>query len=120
LLQRLRAAARPRVLVLLAALLVFLSGMHLLSGKKAQSSFEERVSQTLSGIQGAGKVSVIIQTRRSISEGGIYGTEKQEIPCGAVAVAQGADDPIVRQQLEQALCALLSLPASAVSIVTGG
>ncbi len=43
-----------------------------------------------------------------------------EIPCGAMAVAQGADDPLVRMQLEQALCALLGLPISAVSVVTGG
>ena len=31
-----------------------------------------------------------------------------------------ADDPLVRMQLEQALCALLGLPNSAVSVVTGG
>ncbi len=37
-----------------------------------------------------------------------------------MAVAQGADDPLVRMQLEQALCALLGLPNSAVSVVTGG
>ena len=39
---------------------------------------------------------------------------------GAVAVAEGAGDPLVRIELEQALCALLGLPASAVSVVTGG
>ena len=39
---------------------------------------------------------------------------------GAVAVAQGADDPLVCLELQQALCALLGLPASAVSVVTGG
>ena len=43
-----------------------------------------------------------------------------DVPCGAMAVAQGADDPLVRMQLEQALCALLGLPNSAVSVVTGG
>ena len=46
--------------------------------------------------------------------------EAAEIPCGAVAVAQGADDPLVRIQLEQALCALLGLPGTAVSVMAGG
>ena len=36
----------------------------------------------------------------------------------AYAAAGGADDPLVRMQLTQALCALLGLQASAVSVVS--
>jgi len=51
---------------------------------------------------------------------GAQGGETQAIPSGAVAVAQGADDPFVCAQLTQALCALLGLPASSVSVISGG
>ena len=75
-------------------------------------------------MEGAGKVEVAIMTRKSKaqSQGLLSGKngDGAEIPCGAIAVAQGADDPLVRMQLEQALCALLGLPISAVSVVTGG
>ena len=63
-----------------------------------------------------------IMTRKAQTGGAglLKGETGGEVPCGAMAVAQGADDPLVRMQLEQALCALLGLPNSAVSVVTGG
>jgi len=73
-------------------------------------------------MEGAGRVQVVIMTRAQQTEPGtlVKTDNAVEIPCGAVAVAEGAGDPLVRIELEQALCALLGLPASAVSVVTGG
>ena len=118
---RLRAALTPQTLLaLLAALaLIALSGV---LGRSGGESLEARTARTLSQMEGAGRVQVVIYTRAKETASGTAfasGGQTGELPCGAVAVAQGADDPLVRMQLEQALCALLGLPASAVSVVTG-
>lgn len=118
---RLRAALTPQaLLVLLAALaLIALSGAW---GRTGAEDLETRVSETLSQMEGAGHVRVVVFMRERETAAGAFsasGEQAGEIPCGAVAVAEGAGDPLVRMQLEQALCALLGLPASAVSVVTG-
>ena len=82
---------------------------------------ETRLARTLSCMEGAGRVEVTIRTREVASSGGVFGTSVSEsVPCGAVVVAQGAQDPLVEMELRQAVCALLGLPASSVSVVTGG
>ena len=85
------------------------------------TALEARTARTLSGVAGAGKVEVTIRTREvAVSSGALGSAQTQQVPCGAVAVAQGADDPQVAMALREALCALLGLPAASVSIVTGG
>lgn len=120
-LSRLRAALTPQVAWVLAAILL---GICLLMhrGEGENTALEERVSKTLSSVYGAGEVRVVIATRSSqpISTLGMQSKQAELIPCGAVAVAQGADDPWVQAQLTDALCALLGLPASAVSVIGGG
>ena len=119
---RLRAALTPQaVLVLLAALALILLGGGF--GRRESTDLEARIARTLSQMEGAGRVQVVIATRsRETSGSGLLASGAQqagETPCGAVAVAEGAGDPLVRMELEQALCALLGLPASAVSVVAG-
>ena len=117
---RLRAAWSPAAMIILTVLLIVLSGMNMKREQSSANDLEQRISSVLSGVQGAGKVEVVIQMRKQEQNAGAMCSGVQEIPIGAIAVAQGADDPIVCQQLEQALCALLGLPVSAVSIITGG
>ena len=119
LLLRLRAALSPQILFAIAALLMMAAGISMKEGNPA-SALEKRMENTLSRIEGAGQVSVVIKTMTLQSGGTLSAGRAQEIPCGAVAVAQGADDPLVRLALEEALCALLGLPASAVSVAAGG
>ena len=73
-------------------------------------------------MDGAGEVSVVIRMREGTGGGSgsllAAGGGAEAVPCGAVAVAEGADDPLVRMQLTQALCALLGLQASAVCVVS--
>lgn len=117
LLARLRAALTPQAVLLLAALL--LCGAVFAQGKEDVSALEQRAAKVLSSVSGAGRVEVVIMTRGS--DGNVRRDgQGEETPIGAIAVAQGADDPIVCMSLQQALCALLSLPASSVSVVTGG
>ena len=118
LLARLRAALTPQALCLLLLALLLLGGTRLW-GDSAQTALEKRVSRVLSDVAGAGRVDVVIKTRRERGSA-LSSSGQEETPVGAVAVAQGADDPLVCMELQQALCALLGLPASAVSVVTGG
>lgn len=121
--RRIKAIFTPQMMVLLGLALALL-GFSYFTAQEKNRSLEVRTSEVLSQMEGAGKVEVAIMTRKNETSGkgllsGKNGDET-EVPCGAIAVAQGADDPLVRMQLEQALCALLGLPASAVSVVTGG
>ena len=115
---RLRASLGPQALAVFAAiaLLMVLSG----SGNAA-TDLEKRIARTLSRVDGAGRVEVTI--RMQAEQGGTalgMAKKTQSIPVGAVAVAQGADDPLVAMQLHDALCALLGLAPGAVSVITGG
>ena len=118
---RLRAAlALPGAKAMLLALLLLLLAAGMRGG--TETSLETRIARTLSAMEGAGEVSVVIRTRGGTDggSGSLLRTENaaEAVPCGAVAVAQGADDPLVRMQLTQALCALLGLQASAVRVVS--
>lgn len=119
-LSRLRAALTPQAVVLLAAALL-LCWLAAASQRSGALPLETRLARTLSCMEGAGRVEVTIRTREVASSGGVFGTSVSEsVPCGAVVVAQGAQDPLVEMELRQAVCALLGLPASSVSVVTGG
>ena len=119
-LSRLRAALTPQAVMLLAAALL-LCWLAAASQRTGASPLEERLARTLSCMEGAGRVEVTIRTREVASSGGAFGvSEHESVPCGAVVVAQGAQDPLVEMELRQAVCALLGLPASSVSVVTGG
>ena len=119
-LSRLRAALTPQAVVLLAAALL-LCWLAAASQRTGALPLETRLARTLSCMEGAGRVEVTIRTREVASSGGAFGTSVSEsVPCGAVVVAQGAQDPRVEMELRQAVCALLGLPASSVSVVTGG
>lgn len=119
-LSRLRAAVTPQAAALLA--LALLLGALALAGQRTSASpLEARLSRTLSGMEGAGRVEVTIRTREVKASAGAFGASQTEsVPCGAVVVAQGAGDPLVEMELRQAVCALLGLPASSVSVMTGG
>ena len=104
------------------AVFAALALLFLFSGRgNTAMDLEERIAGTLSGVDGAGRVEVTIRMR-DVESGASLGMAKkmQSIPCGAVAVAQGADDPLVALQLHDALCALLGLAPGAVSVIAGG
>ena len=119
-LSRLRAALTPQAVVLLAAALL-LCWLAAASQRTGALPLETRLARTLSCMEGAGWVEVTIRTREVASSGGSFGASASEsVPCGAVVVAQGAQDPLVKMELRQAVCALLGLPAASVCVVTGG
>ena len=121
--KRLMAMITPQALILLALLLLIPTALRSQTTKQTES-LEQRMEKTLSRIEGAGRVSVVIAQRSAEQETPSLlmkenGASAGSIPCGAAVVAQGADDPIVHMQLTQAVCAVLGLPASAVSVSDG-
>ena len=120
---RLRAMLTPRVLFLLMTLVLGLWLIRGISPEENRISLERRASKTLSEMSGAGKVNVVISMRTQSNQPTglqVHGEGQEMMPCGAIAVVEGADDPLVRIQITEALCALLGLPTSAVSVVSGG
>ncbi len=117
-LRRLRAALTPQALLALA-LLALLGAAAGASGGGQETALERRIARALSAVEGAGEVRVVIMTRAETESAPLSGSASREIPCGAVAVARGAGDPLVNLRLTQALCSLLGLPASAVSVLGG-
>ena len=117
-LSRLRASLSPQVLAVFVALALFLA---FAGHGNGVTNLEKSVSKTLSSVDGTGKVSVTIRMRE-MENGTVLGegSKRQSIPAGAVAVAQGADDPLVAMQIHDALCALLGLAPGAVSVIAGG
>lgn len=66
---------------------------------------EARLARVLSAMAGAGEVEVAV-----------FYAEETALPCGAVVVAQGAEDVGVRLQLTRAVCTLLGLDNSQVNV----
>ena len=71
----------------------------------ARTDEEARLARVLSAMAGAGEVEVAV-----------FYQEEAALPCGAVVVAQGAEDVAVRLQLTRAVCTLLGLEASQVDV----
>ena len=120
---RLRSALTPHAVLLLGAamlLLAFAMAQKPLSGAREKTQLEMRAGEVLSAMAGAGRVDVVINMSAAEENGALHAAVAAPSALGAVAVAQGADDPLVRLELQEALCALLGLPAGAVSVVAGG
>lgn len=91
-----------------AALAVSVLACLLLGGtgvNAAQTQEEARLARVLSAMEGAGQVEVAV-----------FYDEETSLPCGAVIVAQGAEDVAVRLQITRAVCTLLGLEPSQVDV----
>ena len=76
-----------------------------LDGTSSQTQEEARLARVLSAMEGAGQVEVAV-----------FYDEGSALPCGAVIVAQGAEDVAVRLQITRAVCTLLGLDANQVDV----
>lgn len=120
---RLRSLLTPQVLLLLLALVLLGALWGGSAADSGETTLEARAANVLSRVEGAGEVRVVISLRSAEGRASGYSLSdaaQEQVPSGAVAVAQGADDPLVCARLTQALCALLGLPASSVSVIAGG
>lgn len=115
-----RASPLWLAVILVLLMLLVTSGKSRTDGSMTQ--LEARISETLSEIEGVGSVKVVIRTRVQQNQNTTLGMQSQaeEIPCGALAVAQGAEHPIIKTRIAHALCALLGLQQSEVEVIALG
>lgn len=112
-------AGRRCWIVIGAALLAAALLLMLARGSQEQASgmteLEARLSATLSGIEGAGRVRAMV-----LADAGAFYAESgaQEVQ-GVIIVAQGAYDVGVRLSLQRAAMTLFSLPAERVEVFSG-
>ena len=106
------------LLIMLSLLLLqMLGGSRVDIGK---TQLEKRISQALSLNEGVESVNVIIRTvKLNRQSAGLSAyIQAEEVPCGAVAIVKGDNDPLMKIQLTNALCALLGLQASQVEVIS--
>ena len=81
---------------------------------------EERLSEILSEINGAGRVSVMISYEDGYNDGGIgrgFSTQEQyQKPRGVIVVADGANDSSVRNALKDATVAVMGVGYNRVQV----
>ncbi len=80
---------------------------------------EERLSEILSQINGAGEVSVMMTYTAGGAKDGMFGSDKvyPEV-LGVIVIADGAENPTVRQALKEAASAVTGASANHVCVYT--
>ena len=86
------------------------------TGDTARSELEAKLEALLSGTEGAGEVRVMLMTGEGENAGGFYGTGETEVT-GVLIAAQGADDPVVVQNIQKAVMALFQIEAHKINIM---
>ena len=86
--------------------------------KRTESSetgteLEMRLQNLLENVEGVGRVKVILMTGQDT---GIYGSTYSEIT-GVLIAAEGADDPVTVQNIQQAVMALFQVDAHKIKIM---
>lgn len=112
------------VISIIGVVIVLLSGVADNEGSNEKNDTlycqgeEERLSEILQKIEGAGDVDVMITYEEKEKDGGLgYGdTEYQSIPKGVIVVAEGADDPKLRNSLKEAATAVMGVGANRVCV----
>ena len=108
------------VIILLSSLSDNSSNKSVLTDATA-SSEEQRLSEILSEINGAGKVSVMISYEKAEDSTtgigrGLSDTKKHEKPRGVIVVADGAVTPSVKNSLKEAAVAVTGVGANRVCV----
>ena len=94
-----------------------------------QTPLEARLERVLGTVEGAGKVSVMVNQKERgqgvfaqpgmFSQSGVFSQSggREDVAGGVIVVAQGADDLRVAMALVRAVCALLGVDAESVEVL---
>ena len=80
------------------------------------SALEQRLQQVLSGVEGVGKVQVMLMTGNEKNTFG-FGNDNSELITGVLIAAQGADDPVTVREIQQAVMALFQVEAHRIKVI---
>ena len=81
------------------------------------SALEQRLQQVLSGVEGVGKVQVMLMTGNEKNTFG-FGNDNSELITGVLIAAQGADNSVVSRNIVEAVMALFEVEAHRIRIMT--
>ena len=81
--------------------------------RSEQTGLELQLQELLESVEGVGKVKVILMTGQDT---GIYGSGNSEVT-GVLIAADGADDPVTVQNIQQAVMALFQVEAHKIKIM---
>lgn len=110
-------------IAILAVSCVLPDGKDETGGNVQYAGEEERLSDILSQIDGAGRISVMISYESAPERSfGSYAPDRGSYPRvrGVIVVADGASDPVVRQELAHAAAAVTGAGANRVCVYTRG
>lgn len=86
------------------------------SDDTAKSELEARLESLLSSTEGVGEVRVMLMTGINEDTRGFYGSDERVVT-GVLVAAQGADNPVTVQNIQQAVMALFQIEAHKIKIM---
>ncbi|MDO4305519.1 MAG: hypothetical protein Q4C77_01690 [Eubacteriales bacterium] len=81
-----------------------------------KSDLEAKLESILSGAEGVGEVRVMLMTGKKENTQGFYSSDETEVT-GVLIAAQGADNPVTVQNIQQAVMALFQIEAHKIKIM---
>ena len=81
-----------------------------------KTQMEEKLEILLESVEGVGKVQVILMTDEKKNSQGFYGSGGMEVT-GVLIAAQGGDDAVVVQNIQQAVMALFQVEAHKIKVM---
>lgn len=81
-----------------------------------KSELEAKLESLLSDTEGVGEVHVMLMTGKKENTQGFYNSDETEVT-GVLITAQGADNPVTVQNIQQAVMALFQVEAHKIKIM---
>lgn len=81
-----------------------------------QTDLEKKVAMLLESVEGVGKVQVLLMMGTDEDAQGFYTSKPQEVT-GVLIAAEGADQPVIVQNIQQAVMALFQIEAHKIKIM---
>lgn len=82
-----------------------------------KSDLERKLESVLGAAKGVGSVQVLLMTGGQETSAGLAAREEENEIKGILVVAQGADDPVTVQNIQQAVMALFQVEAHKIKIM---
>lgn len=82
----------------------------------SKTELETKLESILSGTEGVGEVRVMLMTGKKKDTQGFYSSDEMEVT-GVLITAQGAENPVTVQNIQQAVMALFQIDAHKIKIM---
>lgn len=90
-------------------------GSRVSEASSEKERLEERLEELLSGVEGVGKVRVLLTV--SQEKDSFYGSSQEGKVTGVLVSAEGGDNPVVIRNIQQAVMALFQVEAHKIKVM---